>query len=69
MTDQPSQVLFIDDVCRELRISRRTLERALRHGSFPIAQLPSIDKHRRWSRQAVMRFLEGQPSLSIRRRA
>lgn len=68
MSDQPS-VLFAADVCRELRISARTLRRALRHGSFPIPRLQSIDKHHRWSRQAVERYLEGQQPSFVRRRA
>lgn len=68
MTPLPS-VCFIEDVCRELRISRRTLERLRRHGAFPIRELPSLDKRPRWSRDSLARYLEGQPQLSVRRRA
>jgi hypothetical protein len=61
-------VLFIDDICRELRVGRRTVEKLRRHGSFPIPELPSIDKRPRWSRQAVDAFLQtAEHGASIRR--
>jgi hypothetical protein len=53
-------VCLIDDICRELKISRTTLKRLRRAGAFPIAELPSLDKHPRWSGAAVRRFLEQQ---------
>jgi hypothetical protein len=53
-------VCLIDDICRELQISRSTLKRLRRAGAFPIPELPSLDKHPRWSRAAVEKFLEGQ---------
>jgi hypothetical protein len=51
------EVLFIDDVARILRTSRSTIERRRRAGTFPIAELPSIDERPRWSRQAVEAYL------------
>ena len=51
-----STVLFIEDVAKELRISRRSIERLRRHGAFPIAPMPSLDKRARWSSEAVEAF-------------
>jgi hypothetical protein len=53
-------VCLIADVCRILQLSRRTLQRLRRHGAFPIAELPSLDKHPRWSGAAVQKFIDGQ---------
>lgn len=55
-------VCFLEDVCRILRISRRTAERLRRHRAFPIAELPSLDKRPRWSGAAVTAFLTRQTS-------
>jgi predicted DNA-binding transcriptional regulator AlpA len=49
-------VLFIKEVCAELRVSRRTVDRLRRHGAFPIPEMPSLDKRPRWSRAAVESF-------------
>ena len=49
-------MLFIDDVCRELNVSRRTVERLRRHGAFPIPEMPSLDKRPRWLRAKVEAF-------------
>ena len=48
---------FMDDVCRALRISRRTLERMRRLGPWPIRELPVLDKRPRWSGADVERFI------------
>lgn len=61
-------VCFLEDVCRLLRVSRRTVERLRRHRAFPIPELPALDKRPRWSGAAVQRFLEGQGQLSVIRR-
>jgi helix-turn-helix protein len=53
-------VCLIEDICRELKISRRTLQRLRRHGAFPIPELPSLDKHPRWSGADVEKFLARQ---------
>lgn len=65
MTPAPSpqpipDVCFIADICRILKMSLTTLKRLRRNGAFPIAELPSLDKHPRWSGAAVRRFLEQQ---------
>ena len=52
-----SSILFIDEVATVLRVSRSTIERRRRDGTFPIAELPSLDSRPRWTRQAVERFL------------
>lgn len=60
-------VLFIEDVSRELRVSRRTIDRLRRHRAFPIPELPSLDKRPRWSRADVDRYL-ASASLPLARR-
>jgi hypothetical protein len=68
---QRPAVLFIDDLVRELRVSRRVIERLRRHRAFPIKELASLDKRPRWSRAAVEAFLadEQSPSAFRRKRA
>ena len=51
-------VLFLDDVAALLRVSRSTIERRRRQGTFPIPELPPLDRRPRWSRGDVERFLE-----------
>jgi len=51
------EVLFIEDLVRVLRVSRSTIERRRRSGTFPIPELPSIDERPRWSRRAVEQYL------------
>lgn len=69
----PDAVLFLEDVCRVLKVSRRTVERLRRHGAFPVPELPALDKRPRFSRAAVEAYLEqGQLSChteSVRRPA
>lgn len=50
-------VLLIEDMAAILRTSRSTIERRRRAGTFPLPELPSLDKRPRWSRQAVEQFL------------
>lgn len=54
--DQP--VLFLEDVAALLRVSRSTIERRRRQGTFPIPELPPLDRRPRWSRTEVQRFIE-----------
>jgi hypothetical protein len=67
-TPAATDVLFIDDLADALRTSRSTIERLRRHRSFPIPELPSLDKRPRWSRVAVERFLAGEASQRARLR-
>jgi len=53
-------VLFIDDIARVLKTSRRTISRLRRQRVFPIPELDSIDKRPRWSRIAVDKYLAGE---------
>lgn len=65
-------VCFLTDVCRILRISLSTAKRLRRHGAFPIAELPALDKRPRWSGDAVKRWLAGEGQMgrsAWRRRA
>lgn len=50
-------VLFDADICKELRISVRTLNRLRRGGAFPIPELSSLDKRHRYSRLDVNAYL------------
>ncbi len=52
------EVLFIEDVAALLRCSPSTIQRRLRAHVFPVAPLPGIDKRPRWSRAALMQWLE-----------
>jgi predicted DNA-binding transcriptional regulator AlpA len=51
-------VLFLGDVADMLRVSRSTIERRRRDGTFPIPALPPLDRRPRWSRCEVERFVE-----------
>jgi len=50
-------VLDIVDLARALGCSRRSIERRLAVGTFPIAPLPAIHSRRRWSGEDVRQFL------------
>ena len=52
------EVLFVDDVAALLRCSPTTIKRRLRARVFPVAPLAGIDKRPRWSRAALLRWLE-----------
>lgn len=52
-----AKVLFVEEVAQQLRCSRRTIERRLKAGTFPIKPLPSIDKRLRWAESDVQRFM------------
>lgn len=72
MTEQDVPlVCFEADILRILGMSRSSLYRALRARTFPIPELPRLDTHRRWSRDAVLAFLSGAGSrpVVVRRRA
>lgn len=60
-------ILFIDEVAVLLRVSRSTIERRRRDGTFPIPELPTFDNRPRWSRQAVERFLASSGGVPRRR--
>jgi predicted site-specific integrase-resolvase len=70
-TSDPLAVLFDEDLCAELRISRRTLKRLRRAGAFPIPELPSLDKRHRYARRDVEAFLsrETESLFLARKRA
>lgn len=63
-----NDVLFIADLARILRVSRDTIDRRLKAGSFPIPELPRIDSRHRWSVDAVERYLDGRGWIVSRRR-
>ena len=65
-TDIPD-VCFIDDVARALRTSRRSIERRLAVGTFPIPSLPSVDSRRRWAGEDVRQFIARAPVGRLRR--
>jgi phage terminase Nu1 subunit (DNA packaging protein) len=53
-------IYFMEDLVQLLGTSRRTIQRLRRHGAFPIAELPALDKRPRWSRVAVERYLASE---------
>lgn len=57
-TDGLPAVLLLDDVAALLRCSTTTIKRRLRARVFPVAPLAGIDKRPRWSKAAVLRWLE-----------
>jgi predicted DNA-binding transcriptional regulator AlpA len=61
-------VLFIEDVAKVLRVSRSTIERRRRRGSFPVPELPCLDSRPRWSRLAIERFLASTTNGMVPRR-
>jgi len=63
-TPEIPTVCLVDDICRLLKISRSTLTRLRRARAFPIRELPSLDKHPRWSGADVQRFIEGGSGLA-----
>lgn len=64
----PVMVLFIDDLVTRLKVSRSTIERRRRSHTFPIPELPAMDRRPRWSRTAVERFeASTQQGLRARR--
>lgn len=66
-SDDLPAVCFIDDLARALRTSRRSIERRLAVGTFPIRPLPSIDSRRRWSGEDVRQFIANQERRPLRR--
>jgi predicted DNA-binding transcriptional regulator AlpA len=55
--DSRPDVLFLEDVAGMLRVSRSTIERRRRDGTFPVPELPPLDRRPRWSRRSVEHFL------------
>ena len=53
----PDDVMFLNDLARLLRVSRVTIERRRREGTFPIPELDRIDRRPRWSRQSIQTYL------------
>ena len=52
------EVLFLEDVAKLLRCSPSTVKRRLRARVFPVPPLPGIDKRPRWSKAALLRWIE-----------
>ncbi len=52
------EVLLLEDVAALLRCSTTTVKRRLRAHVFPVAPLAGIDKRPRWSKAALLRWLE-----------
>ena len=67
-------VLFMEDVCRELGMSMRTMHRLRRYRAFPIPELAQIalpgKRYRpRWSRAAVDAYLASRHEPTVARRS
>ncbi|HXG57070.1 MAG TPA: helix-turn-helix domain-containing protein [Vicinamibacterales bacterium] len=67
--DTHAAILFLSEVCQELRISLTTAKRLRRAGAFPIPELPSLDKRARFSSRDVDAFKAREGSVRARRRA
>lgn len=67
LADEKPTVMFDADVCKELRISLRTLKRLRRARVFPIPELPSLDKRHRYARRDVDAYIARAPSPLKRR--
>lgn len=57
---QRRRVLFIDELAARLGCSRKTIERRLQTGTFPIKPLPSIDNRKRWAEDEVEAWERGR---------
>lgn len=67
LLDAPD-VLFIPDLASLFRVSRTTIERRRRNRSFPIPELPALDKRPRFAKRAVEEFLastSGSPRMQF----
>jgi hypothetical protein len=56
VSETRDDVLFIEEVAKEIRTSVTTIRRLRRFGAFPIPELDSIDKRPRWGRADVERY-------------
>jgi predicted DNA-binding transcriptional regulator AlpA len=66
-TDTIPDILDITQLARALGCSRRSIERRLAVGTFPIRPLPAIHSRRRWAGADVRQFLAGAPAGRLRR--
>lgn len=57
-------VLFIDDLAKDLRCSRRTIERRLRAGADLPQQMRRIDSQHRWLRSTVDEWKRSAPAAT-----
>jgi hypothetical protein len=65
--EEKPAVMFDADVCKELRISLRTLKRLRRARAFPIPELASLDKRHRYARRDVDAYIARAPQQKGRR--
>ena len=61
-------VLYDQDITALLDISLRTLKRQRRLGTFPIPELPTLDRRHRYGRTDVERFLNRETTVAFSRR-
>ena len=62
-------VMLIDEVARALKITPKQIRRLEQRGAFPIPRLPKLDRHPRYARRLVERFVAGDLTpLMMRRR-
>jgi hypothetical protein len=61
-------VLFDEHITTLLDISLRTLKRQRRLGTFPIPELPALDRRHRYGRADVERFLNRETPTAFPRR-
>jgi hypothetical protein len=59
LADIPA-ILFAADLARVLRTSERTIMRLRSQNALPIRELPALDRRKRYSREDVLRYLNGE---------
>ncbi len=67
--ERPVDVMLIDEVAEALKITPKQIRRLEHRGAFPIPRLPKLDRHPRYARPLVERFVSGDfTQLMTRRR-
>ena len=62
-------VMLIDEVAQALKITPKQIRRLEQRGALPIPRLPKLDRHPRYARRLVERFVSGDLTpLMMRRR-
>ena len=63
-----ARVMLIDEVAQALKITPKQIRRLEQRGAFPIPRLPKLDRHPRYARRLVERFLSGELIPLVTRR-
>ena len=58
--DRIPRSIGIDELADRLDVSRRTIEKARRAGTFPIPEIKGISSDPKWSSDVVAKFMNGE---------